>query len=138
MAHSHVDHGVWARAVAADPFWASANEPKLAGTPGVVMAPMRLRNQPGTHVQFIERPFQLTAAQVRLLRQHPDTYELQLQCLLIDDPVLARLHWPFLVRKWVSFPPSVPHSLIHLLPPSPPSIVKLPVVQSFSFSGDSI
>lgn len=94
-----VDHGVWARAVAADPFWASADEPKLSGTPGVVMTPMRLRSQPGTHVQFLERPFQITPAQAKLLRNQHKTYELQLQCLLIDDPVLARLHWPFLVRK---------------------------------------
>jgi len=57
-----VDQGVWARAAAADPFWAAADEPKLAGTPGVVMAPTRLRAQPGTHVQFLERPFTLTQA----------------------------------------------------------------------------
>lgn len=94
-----VDQGVWARAVAADPFWASAEEPKLAGTPGMVMAPTRLRSQPGTRVQFLERPFQLTAAQAKLLRNNPNAYELQLQCLLVDDPVLARLHWPYLVRR---------------------------------------
>ena len=100
----HVDHGAWARAVAADPFWAPADEPKLAEYPGVVMAPMRLRSQQGTHVQFLERPFQLTAAQAKLLRHNPNAYELQLQCLLIDDAVLARLHWPYLVRR-VPSPP---------------------------------
>ena len=33
------DPGAWARVLACDPFWAAADAPRLASTPGVVMAP---------------------------------------------------------------------------------------------------
>ena len=98
-----VDHGVWARALAADPFWAAADEPKLASTPGVVMAPTRLRVSPGTRNHLmLHRPFQITDAQARLLRSDRNKYELQIACVLMDDPVPARLHWPFLANLRVN------------------------------------
>lgn len=99
-AKSAVDNGMWARAVASDPFWKAANEPNLQMTPGVVMHPTALRAQPGTRIQVLERPFSLTVPQALLLRSQPQVYELQLQCLLNDDEVPARLHWPFLVGRF--------------------------------------
>ena len=116
-----MEQGVWGRAVAADPFWAPAEGGQL---PGVVMPPTRLRQQPGSLVQFLERPFTLTASQAKLLRS--DKYELQCACVLMDDPVAARLHWPFLAHLRVNgtaaskvpFPPQL-HSSADLSVKSP-------------------
>jgi hypothetical protein len=95
------DPGVWARVLACDPFWAAADVPKLVSTPGVVMSPTRMTRQNGAS-QSLQRPFVLTAEQYFLLqkdaKQHAPQkreYQLQISCVLIDDPVMARLHWPF-------------------------------------------
>ena len=51
---------------------------------------------------MLHRPFQITDAQARLLRSDRNKYELQIACVLMDDPVPARLHWPFLANLRVN------------------------------------
>ena len=93
---------VWQRALAADPFWAAADEPKMASTPGVVLPPTRLRSHAHGKNVHLDRPFTVTPAQAKLLKVHSDLYELQMACVLLDDPVPARLHWPFLAALRVN------------------------------------
>ena len=95
------DPGAWARVLACDPFWAAADAPRLASTPGVVMAPTRLVRSGSGNQQTLQRPFTLTSEQYELLRRDAAKgasgreYQLQIACVMIDDPVVARLHWPF-------------------------------------------
>jgi len=104
-AHAHAqaqpDPGAWARVLASDPFWAAADAPRLASTPGVVMAPTRLVRSGSGNQQTLQRPFTLTSEQYELLRKDAAKaksareYQLHIACVMIDDPVKARLHWPF-------------------------------------------
>ena len=100
-AQAPADPGVWARVLACDPFWAAADAPRLASTPGVVMAPTRLARSGSGNQQTLQRPFTLTAEQHELLRKDAAKgasereYQVQIACVMIDDPVVARLHWPF-------------------------------------------
>ena len=104
-AHAHAqaqpDPGAWARVLASDPFWAAADAPRLASTPGVVMAPTRLVRSGSGNQQTLQRPFTLTSEQYELLRKDAAKeksareYQLHIACVMIDDPVVARLHWPF-------------------------------------------
>ena len=100
-AQAPADPGVWARVLACDPFWAAADAPRLASTPGVVMAPTRLVRSGSGNQQTLQRPFTLTAEQHELLRKDAakgataSEYQVQIACVMIDDPVVARLHWPF-------------------------------------------
>ena len=106
------DPGVWARVLACDPFWAAAECPKLASTPGVVMPPTRLTRQSGGSVlQCLQRPFILSREQYDLLKkdaQKPPLkreYQLQLACTMVDDEVLHRIHWPFVASVRVNQAP---------------------------------
>jgi hypothetical protein len=62
----------------------------------MIVPPTRLRLNAGTNQQSLRRLFYLSDAHIDLIRAHPEQYQLQLACILIDDPVPARLHWPFL------------------------------------------
>ena len=100
-AQAQPDPGAWARVLASDPFWAAADAPRLASTPGVVMAPTRLVRSGSGNQQTLQRPFTLTSEQYELLRKDAAKaksareYQLHIACVMIDDPVVARLHWPF-------------------------------------------
>ena len=86
------DAALWARVAAADPFWAPVEELDLPGAPEIILPPSRLRLQPGTHFQSIDRNFHLTSPQIKLLCSNPARYQLQIACVLYDDLVPTRLH----------------------------------------------
>ena len=96
-----VNSGIWARAVESDPFWAPHPVPNVASAPGVVMSPTRLGAK-----GVASRPFILSNAQAMLLRgKDSRSYQLQLQCVMNDDEVPARQHWPFLANVRVNDTP---------------------------------
>lgn len=101
------DAALWARVAAADPFWAPVEELDLPGAPEIILPPSRLRLQPGTHFQSIDRNFHLTSPQIKLLCSNPARYQLQIACVLYDDLVPTRLHWPFLANVKVNGRPQV-------------------------------
>jgi hypothetical protein len=96
------DAVIWARVLASDPFWAPIEELNQPGASGMILPPTRLTLRPGTHLQVLDRPFHLNSLQMNLLCSDSDRYQLQIACVLLDDPVQTRLHWPFLANVKVN------------------------------------
>ncbi|KAK9817204.1 hypothetical protein WJX72_011055 [[Myrmecia] bisecta] len=78
-----------------DPYWTQSEE---------LVATTRLRPQVGrgmtaaaangTQLQVLERGFNLSAAQYNQVRGAPGHYQIQVACMLMDDVVPNRYHWP--------------------------------------------
>ncbi|KAL3142516.1 hypothetical protein ABBQ38_002838 [Trebouxia sp. C0009 RCD-2024] len=84
------------RIALADPFWQADSIPlftpaKLDPVPG---RPVVIRPSGKEETKLADRAFRLTAPQLEPLRRNSQTEQLHVACLLLDDPVSNRTHWP--------------------------------------------
>ncbi|VAH92675.1 unnamed protein product [Triticum turgidum subsp. durum] len=72
----------------ADPFWVTINHPLLP----VSVAPSNIMADGSYTVQYIEKTFPLSRANREMLQKAE--YDIQVWCILLDDKVPFRMHWP--------------------------------------------
>ncbi|KAF0889658.1 hypothetical protein E2562_030139 [Oryza meyeriana var. granulata] len=72
----------------ADPFWVTINHPVLP----VLIAPSKMEADGSYAVQYFEKTFLLSRANWEMLQKHE--YDLQVWCILLNDNVPFRMHWP--------------------------------------------
>lgn len=84
------------RIAMADPFWQAESiqlipPAMLRSVPG---RPVVIRSSGRDQVMAVDRAFDLSAAQLEPLRKNTQTEQLHVACLLLDDAVPNRIHWP--------------------------------------------
>lgn len=84
------------RIAMADPFWQAESiqlipPAMLRSVPG---RPVVIRSSGKDQVMAVDRAFDLSAAQLEPLRKNTQTEQLHVACLLLDDAVPNRIHWP--------------------------------------------
>ncbi|DBA91014.1 TPA: hypothetical protein ACH3X2_004216 [Trebouxia sp. C0005] len=84
------------RIAMADPFWQAESiqlipPGMLRNVPG---RPVVIRSSGKDQVMAVDRAFDLSAAQLEPLRKNTQTEQLHVACLLLDDAVPNRIHWP--------------------------------------------
>ncbi|XP_048570293.1 E3 SUMO-protein ligase SIZ2-like isoform X1 [Triticum urartu] len=72
----------------ADPFWVTINHPLFP----VSIAPSNIMADGSYTVQYIEKTFPLSRANREMLQKAE--YDIQVWCILLDDKVPFRMHWP--------------------------------------------
>ncbi|KAM3312268.1 hypothetical protein ACQJBY_032315 [Aegilops geniculata] len=72
----------------ADPFWVTINHPLLP----VSVAPSNIMADGSYTVQYIEKTFPLSRVNREMLQKAE--YDIQVWCILLDDKVPFRMHWP--------------------------------------------
>ncbi|XP_047091381.1 E3 SUMO-protein ligase SIZ2-like [Lolium rigidum] len=72
----------------ADPFWVTISHPLLP----VLLPPSNIAADGSYTVQYVEKTFPLSRAHRELLQKAD--YDIQVWCILLDDKVPFRVHWP--------------------------------------------
>uniref|UniRef100_A0ACD5Y737 Uncharacterized protein n=1 Tax=Avena sativa TaxID=4498 RepID=A0ACD5Y737_AVESA len=72
----------------ADPFWVTVNHPLLP----TAVAPSKIADDGSYTVQYLEKTFPLSRANREMLQKAE--YDIQVWCILLDDKVPFRIHWP--------------------------------------------
>uniref|UniRef100_A0A0D9XN58 SP-RING-type domain-containing protein n=1 Tax=Leersia perrieri TaxID=77586 RepID=A0A0D9XN58_9ORYZ len=72
----------------ADPFWVTINHPVLP----VSITPSKIAPDGSYAVQYFEKTFPISRAFWEMLQK--DEYDLQVWCILFNDNVPFRMHWP--------------------------------------------
>ncbi|KAK9826692.1 hypothetical protein WJX74_010222 [Apatococcus lobatus] len=79
-----------------DPFWFPTHKAMFAPTllrnvpsrpPATLLGPLEAS-------QRMDKTLELPSATARLIQQQPHKYRLQMVCLMMNDPVACRMHWP--------------------------------------------
>ncbi|CAM0950554.1 unnamed protein product [Alopecurus aequalis] len=72
----------------ADPFWVTIDHPLLP----TAIAPSEIEADGSYTVQYLEKTFPLSRANMEMLQKAE--YDIQVWCILLDDQVPFRIHWP--------------------------------------------
>ncbi|CAM0874327.1 unnamed protein product [Alopecurus aequalis] len=72
----------------ADPFWVTISHPLLP----VLLPPSNIAADGSYTVQYVEKTFPLSRAHREMLQRAE--YEIQVWCILLNDKVPFRMHWP--------------------------------------------